>query len=136
MLVASDGLAFRANAYREHTHLICRLPLDYLVLLARAFKAWGPDADIGTASRKGKDLNRFFHKREWLSLPRTSARLCRRTFCVTARRDLDRWFLRSKEKITLPGSIHTVTGIVWNASPLHIPTVCSRNVNPGKLSPN
>lgn len=35
--LAFSGLAFRANAYREHTHLICRLPLDYLVLLARAF---------------------------------------------------------------------------------------------------
>ncbi len=130
MLVASNGLAFRANAYREHTHLICRLPLDYLVLLARAFKAWGPDADIGTACHKGKDLNRFFHKRERLSLPRKSARLCRRTFRVTARRDLDGWCLRSKEKTTLPGSVHTVTGIVWNALPLHIPVVSCRNVKP------
>jgi hypothetical protein len=59
-MLASDDLAFRANAYREHTHLICRLPLDYLVLLARAFKAWGPDADIGTACHKGNDSAGFF----------------------------------------------------------------------------
>ena len=126
----SDGLAFRANAYREHTHLICRLPLDYLVLLARAFKAWGPDADIGTACHKAKDLNRLFHKRERLSLPHTSARLCLRPFHVTARRDLNGLNLCSKEKITLPGSVHTVTGIVWNALPLQMPMVSCRNVNP------
>jgi hypothetical protein len=36
-LMAFSNFAFRANAYSEHTHLICRLPLDYLILLARAF---------------------------------------------------------------------------------------------------
>ena len=50
---AARGFAFRANVSRELTHPICRLPLDYLVLLARAFKAWGPDADMGTARHVG-----------------------------------------------------------------------------------
>jgi len=67
-----------------------------------------------------KTLRWLFHKRKQLSPPRTSARLCRKTLHVTARRDLNGQYFRSKEKITLPGSAHTVTSIVSSALPLDL----------------
>jgi len=90
---------------------------------------------VRPAIRK-RDRRRLFHKREQLSLPRTSARLCWDAFRFTARRELDGWCAHSKEKITLPGSVHTVIDIVCKVLPLQFPMVSCRNVKPALLSAN
>ena len=54
---------------------------------------------------------------------------------VTARRELDGWYIHSKEKITLPGSVLTVIGIVECVTAIFQEVSC-RNVKPALLSAN